>query len=209
MIELFGFLRSRSNRPHWALEELGVDYRFYQLDFRKGDARSDFFLNLNPAGKIPVLRDGAIVLTESGAICNYLGEKYPKSGLTPPSGSDLRPEYDRWMFFVQTELEQPLWNIGKHKFGLPKEYRIAEMRRTALYEWGKALDLLSQHLEGREFMVGTGLTVIDLCVAHTLRWALNFECPVEGVPLAFLERMEARPSFTRMLEKELLPLPAV
>ena len=68
------------------------------------------FLEINPAGKLPVLVDGDAVLTESIAIVLYLGEKYPERGLLP-TGRGQRAEVDRWILFAATELEQPLWRI--------------------------------------------------------------------------------------------------
>ncbi len=198
MINLYGVIRSRSNRPHWALEELGVPYTFYQLNFSRGDQRSDFFLKRNPAGKMPVLEDGELTLTESGAICNYLGSKYPEKGLIP-TGLEARASYDQWLCFVLTELEQPLWSSGKHRFALPEAQRIEQMQETARWEFDRAADLLSQALNGRQFMLEARFTMIDIFLAHTLRWADRFKFPIDYPGLRdYLERMEARPAFARM-----------
>ena len=207
MIELFGFVRSRSNRAMWALEEIGAEYKFYQLDFSKGDNRSDFFLNLNPAGKMPVLKEGDLVLAESAAICNYLGERFPESGLTPAGGTRERALYDQWMFFVLSELEQPLWTKGKHSFGLPEDVRVPAIFETAIFEWQRAFDLLCKGYKGPYFL-GDRFTMVDILVAHTLRWAVKFEFPVtDKTMLDYLERMEARPAWGRMYEKEKLEIP--
>ena len=80
MYQLFGFKRSRSDRPLWLLEELQQPYEFFQLDFAKGDNRSEYFLGLNPAGKVPALRHGDLTLIESGAICTYLADRHPDAG---------------------------------------------------------------------------------------------------------------------------------
>jgi len=138
MLQLYGVIRSRANRPHWALEEIGAPYTYYQLDFSKGDNRSDYFLKINPGGKIPVLVDGDLVVTESGAICNYLGEKYPAKKLTPPSGTRERATYDQWLMFVLTESEQPLWTNGKHRFALPEDERVPAVLDTAFCESERA-----------------------------------------------------------------------
>lgn len=207
-MKLYGFIRSRSNRPHWALEELGVPYEFYQLDFKKGDHRSDYFLALNPAGKIPALVDGDLVLTESAAICNYLGDKYPEKGLIPPAGSKDRAVYDQWMFFILTELEQPLWTKGKHTFGIPEEYRVPAIMETAVWEWKRAAALAAKGLGDKTYMVGDKLSMVDLCLAHTLVWGEKFEFPNEHANLiAFKERMIQRPSFERMLNSKQLEIP--
>ncbi len=199
MLKLYGFLRSRSNRPHWALEELEVPYSFIQLDFQAADHRSEAFLALNPGGKVPVLVDDDFVLTESAAICTYLGDRFPEKRMTPAPATRERALYDQWMLFIQSELEQPLWSKGKHSFALPEQYRIPAMLDTALYEFERPLQILADALGEREWMVGDRLTMVDLMVAHTLRWAVNFKFPVEQANLLrFLERMESRPAFLRM-----------
>lgn len=209
MLKLYGFLRSRSNRAQWALEELETPYEFYQLDFSKGDHRSAYFLALNPGGKVPVLQDDDFFLSESSAICTYLGDKFPEKGMTPAVGTRDRGRYDQWMSFIVSELEQPLWNKGKHSFALPEEYRVPELLKTALYEFQQPAKILSEALGQRPWLVGDQMTMVDLMVAHTLRWAVNFQFPLEHENLlAFLERMEQRPAFARMKTKATLALPS-
>lgn len=208
MIKLYGFMRSRSNRPHWALEELEVPYEFYQLDFKKGDNRSDYFLALNPAGKMPVLQDGDFVLTESAAICNYLGEKYPEKGLVPKAGTQEKGLYDQWMFFILSELEQPLWLKGKHTFAIPEKVRVPAILETALWEFEQAVKLASEGLGDKEYMVGDRFTMVDILLAHTIIWATKFEYPVPHENLMnHMKRMTERPAFKRMLECEQLEIP--
>ena len=206
MIKLYGVIRSRSNRPHWALEELEVPYEFYQLDFSKGDNKSNFFLNLNPAGKMPVLEDGELVLTESGAICNYLGEKYPEKQLIPKDPV-ARARYDEWMFFLQTELEQPLWTSGKHRFALPEERRLQNIEGLVHWEFERAALLFSQRLADRDYLLDQ-FSIVDIVAAHTLRWARGFKFPINHANLEnYLERMEQRPAFQRMLETKTHEIP--
>ena len=81
------------------------------------------FLRLNPAGKIPVLVDGDLVLTESAAIVLYLAEKYPAKGLIPTDLKQRAQAY-RWLMFAVTELEQPLWRILRHTALYPENKRL-------------------------------------------------------------------------------------
>jgi hypothetical protein len=104
---------TRSIRVRWALQELGVDFEPITVNLVAGEHRRPAFLKLNPAGKVPVLVDGDLVLTESVAIVLYLADKYPSKGLIP---KDLKQRADanRWLLFTATELEQPLWRIARH-----------------------------------------------------------------------------------------------
>lgn len=209
-VELFGNVASRSNRVHWALEELEIPYKFYQINFERGEHRSEPFLALNPAGKVPVLRDGDLVLTESAAICNYLGEKHPEKGLVPAGGTKLRAKYDQWLFFVLAELEQPLWTTGKHKFAIPKKYRVPTVIPTAQWEFQQAAILLSRGLEGQRYILGEQMTMVDIFIAHTLVWAQKFQFSIEVPHLEdYLSHMKKRPALARILTKPRLELPGL
>ena len=77
---------------------------------------------------MPVLVDGDIVLTESAAIQLFLAEKHPESRLIPDS-VDARAQMYQWIFFLVTEIEQPLWRIARHTVLYPeaKEIDIARI----------------------------------------------------------------------------------
>lgn len=203
MMELFGLKNSRSNRPQWALEELEVPYTFYRLDLRAGDARTPKFLKVSPMGKVPALKDGDLTMIESGAICNYIGNKYKEKGLVPEDGTLDRARYDELMFFVMTELEQPLWTKGKHTFALPEAWRVQAVWPTAKYEFQLAVKVMANFLGDREFFVADRITMVDICVAHTLMWALKFEfeVPHENL-LNHMNRMKERPSYQRLQDAE-------
>lgn len=208
MLTLYGRFPTRSNRAHWALEELEVPYTFYQVDFAAGDTDSPAFRSLNPGGKIPVLTDGDLVLTESGAICNYLGDRHPASGLTPSPGSPDRARYDQWMFFAQSELEQPLWTKAKHKFVLPREWRVKGLEDTVAWEFQRAAEVLSKGLGGNEFIVGDRFTMADIMLTHTLGWAkaANMEIRQRNL-LDYANRNFGRPAVNRMAKRRGQPLP--
>ena len=81
MIKLYGIPRSRTMRPLWMLEELGLPYENVKVSF-VNETRTPAFLKVNPNGHIPVLQDGDLTLWESMAINLYLARRYDK-GLWP------------------------------------------------------------------------------------------------------------------------------
>ena len=87
MIKVYGFPNSRSGRVVWALEEAGVDYAYVKVDLFKGEGRRPPYIDINPGGKVPTLIDGDLLLTESAAICTYIGDLFPVSGLVPAPGT--------------------------------------------------------------------------------------------------------------------------
>ena len=73
---LWGAGTGRTMRAHWMLLELGLDYQFHPIGSRTGETQADDFVQLNPRHKIPVLKHGSFVLTESAAIIQYLSNTF-------------------------------------------------------------------------------------------------------------------------------------
>ena len=177
----------------WTLQELGVDFDAVAVDLLAGAHQRPEFLQINPAGKIPALVDGDVVLTESVAIVLYLAEKYPTKRLMPTDPAE-RAQLYRWLLFAATELEQPLWRITRHTALYPEDRRLPGDVRLASEEFRAMAGVLERHMRGREFVVGDGVTVADFVTAYTLDWATEFGL-LDRFPvlLDYVRRMYARP----------------
>jgi glutathione S-transferase len=208
-MQLYEFPPTRSIRARWTLQELELDFESITVDLRKGEGRRPEFLKLNPAGKIPVLVDGDLVLSESVAILLYLGEKYPQAGLVP---SDLRERADlnRWLLFTATELEQPLWRIARHGFLYPPEKRSPADIALAREDFGPMGAVVEEHLRDRKFVVGERFSIGDILLACTLDWA-DEETLLGELPRsrAYMERMYARPKAGSRIAPAFASLPPV
>lgn len=194
MLKLYGSPPTRALRVLWLLNELGLEYETMPLDMLKGEHKTDAFRALNPAAKVPMLVDGDVVLTESSAIPLYLAEKNPKAGFIPESVDDRAQMY-RWIFFLVTEIEQPLWRIANHTFIYPEEKRLAQDVDLARQECKEMLAVLEEHMKGRNFIAGDRLSVADFNAAYTLDWA-NEQKMLEDAPRlrTFVKTMYDRPT---------------
>ena len=193
-MQLYEFGPTRSIRARWALQELGLDFEPVPVNLKAGEHRRPEFLELNPAGKLPVLVDGGMVLTESVAIVLYLAEKYGSHGLLPES-LEGRAQAARWMLFAATELEQPLWRIARHTMLYPEERRIPADIPVARQDFRDMAAVLDKHMQEREFVVGDGFTAADIVVAYTLDWADEAELLGRFPRLRqYMERMYVRPA---------------
>lgn len=202
MIRIYGYPNTRTTRATWALEEAGADYEFVTVDLSKGEHRQPQFLKLNPGGKVPVLVDGDLVLTESAAICTYIGEKFPASGLVPAEPTE-RARYFQWCFFAMCELETPLWTMAKHSQLLPQERRVPAIAKTCIWEFQRAAAVLAQHMADREYAVGNRFTADDILLGGTLNWARKAGVGLGSAVLeAYAKRMAARPGLVRARERE-------
>ncbi|WP_303720206.1 glutathione S-transferase family protein [Malonomonas rubra] len=203
MYDLYGMPMTRATRVVWALEEIGAEYRYHLVNLMKGEGQAPDFLRLNPFGKVPVLVDGDLVLSESAAICTYLGDQYPETELVPPVGTAERARYDQWCYFVLTELEQPLWTIHKHRFVFPEEKKVSQILPVAAWEFQRALAVLDKGLGEQEYLVNNSFTMADILAAHTLRWARAAKQAIESQALQKYEkRVCGRTALERAKQRE-------
>jgi glutathione S-transferase len=192
-MKLYEFAPTRSIRARWILQELGLDFEAVSVDLVAGAHRDPEYLELNPAGKVPVLVDGDLVLTESVAIVLYLAEKYADRGFLPVD-TEQRAETYRWILFAVTELEQPLWRIARHTTLYPAQDRLPADVLLARRDFLPMAAILENHMKGRAYVVGDRMTAADFVVAYTLDWAGEAKLLGEYPTLrSYLERMYARP----------------
>jgi len=182
---------SRGRVVRWMLEEIGCPYRAELIEY--GAMRSPAFLSVNPMGKVPAIRHGDAVVTETAAICAYLAEAFPQAGLAPPPGDRLRGPYYRWLFFGAGPVEAAATNKA---FGF-----VVPEGREGMAGYG-SLAAVMETLEGAvsrgDYLVGDRFTAADLYVGAHLGYALAFKT-IEPRPAfeAYAARVAARPAAVR------------
>ena len=195
-MKLYEFGPTRSLRARWTLQEMGVDFEPITVNLLKGEHQRPEFLKVNPAGKIPVLVDGDCVINESVAIVLYLADKYPDRSMIPTDVAE-RGQFYRWLLFVTTELEGPLWRIARNTRLYPEQDQQPSDVAIASREFKEMAAVLEEHMRGREFLVGTRVSVADFVTAWTLDWGdvvgLLGEFPALT---AYMQRMYRRPKAT-------------
>lgn len=203
-MKLYGTPPTRAIRVQWLLNELGVDCEVIGLNPLAPDPE---LLALNPAGKLPVLVDGDVVLTESSAIPLYLAEKYPEKGLIPSDLADRAQMY-RWIFFLVTEIEQPLWRIALNTTIYPEADRVPADIENATRDCKKMAAVFEHHMKDREVVAGDRLSVADFNAAYTLDWANEAGMLGDAPRLrAYLETMYARPTAPMTIKQGFAAIP--
>ena len=188
---------SRLTRVTWMLEELGEPYGIV-----KAKQHSDLMRRYNPTGKMPALIDGDFVLTDSAAICAYLGEKHADKGMGPEPGLQGRAEMMSWMLYALSEFEQPMWNKLKHRLMLPEEMRCDVGPWTA-YEFDKEVAALEAKLDGRAYALGDRFSAVDVVLGHCGQWARGARFEIKSAAVnAYFDRVLARPALARARERE-------
>jgi glutathione S-transferase len=193
---------SRGRIVRWMLEEVGRPYRTELLDYGS-TMKAPEYLRINPLGKVPALRHGEMVVTESAAICCYLADAFPEAGLAPPPSDRLRGPYYRWMFFAAGPLEAAAINRALG-FVVP-----AERKPTVGYgELAAMLSMLEDALDGREYLVGDRFSAADVYVGSHIGWGMRFGT-IEKRPAfeRYFEGLSARPAAVRarQIDEALMP----
>lgn len=173
-MKLYESPATRSARCRWVLQELGVPFEAIPVNLAQGEHKQAEFLKLNPYGRVPVLVDGDLVLSESVAICLYLADKFADRDLIPTPGTAQRAIHDQWLLFCATELEQPLWQIRRHTALYPVERRLPAEVAIAREIFQRAAAVLEGALQDRVYLTYTGFSIADIVVSYTLRWAAGY-----------------------------------
>lgn len=198
MLTLYHAPRTRSVRILWLLEELGLDYELRKVDFVPP---SQTFSQRTPLGKLPVIEDGDVVICESGAILEYVLERYGDGRLAPPVDSSLRGPFLQWIHFAEGTAYPPLGTIIWHSFYKRDASELPSVIDDARGRARSALDFLAKALSGREYLVGDEFSAADIMMTFTLEVARVLGVLDEGYPelSRYLSRMQERPAFQRAL----------
>ncbi|MBX7192042.1 MAG: glutathione S-transferase family protein [Sandaracinaceae bacterium] len=182
--------RTRSLVALWLLEELGVPYRLASFDLATGHHKSPEHLALNPMGKVPVVVDRGVPVSELGAIAIYLADRYPAAGLAPALDHPDRAAYLRWVFFSSAIIEPAL----AEKFGKWEP-------RPRQHAWGsfdQMLEVATRGVSSGTYLLGDRFCAADVTVAGGLRYAMLFGAiPKEGPIADYVGRVTAREAFAR------------
>lgn len=205
-MKLYGTQKSRSFRCVWAAEELGLSYEYIEVALGSNEtngSHTEDYRKLNFQGKVPTLCDNHVTLTESAAIVSYLAKMTPEKNLIPVDNTPARAHYDQLAFFVLSDLEQPLWTSGKHRFAIPKEYRVPDVIATTHWEFAKSQKALTRLIgeHPADFALGKQFTMVDILIAHTLNWAEAFKFDVLPGLRDYKNRLYSRPACIAAQEK--------
>lgn len=184
---------TRSTRPRWVLEELGVPYEVVQLDPAKGETKSAEYREIHPLGHVPALKDGEQVLVESAAICMHLADRFPEKGLAPKPGSAERGRYYQWILFAMTTVEPPLVTIFENKIG--RRTHPPEALEAAQARLKEVAAVVEAALGDNPFILGQDFSAADVVLGATLAWGLRMKV-LDGFPRisAYAARLVERPA---------------
>ena len=183
---------SRGRIVRWMLEEVGEPYRTEVLDYTTTLKEPDY-LRINPMGKVPAIRHGDTVVTETAAICAYLADAFPHAGLAPPAEDRQRAPYYRWLFFAAGPIEAATSNKAMG-FAVPKERQ--RMMGYGCFE--DVMRTIEEALSRSDYLVGDRFTAADLYVGSQIGFGMQFGM-IEKRPAfeQYWARISSRPAAVR------------
>lgn len=155
--------------PHIALEWIGAPYDAVRVQYGSKE-----LLAVNPAGAVPTLReDDGWLLTQAGAILDYLARKHPEADIAGGDSLRARAEAHRWSSFLTSDLHAAFWPIFMPPRYTTDQHEAAQkaVREAGLGLVAKQFAILDRHLDGREYMLGSKHSVIDAYAFPMMRWA--------------------------------------
>lgn len=207
--------KSRSLRVLWLLEELGLDY-----DIQRYQRDPDTMLappelrKIHPLGKAPIVQVGETILAESGAIAEYLADRYGDGKLAPPPGTPGRQRYIYWLHYAEGSIAPPL--LLKLVFdrleAAPMPFFVRPIAKSMSGKVRAAflgpqlklhLDYLEGELSGRPWFAGQDFTAADVLMSYPLEVATERAGLDATRPalMDFLARIHARPAYQRAQER--------
>jgi len=197
VIVLYYSPRTRAVRIRWLLEELGVPYDLKRVEFRP--PTGGFFSQATPGGKFPVIEDGDVVVSESGAIVEYLCERFDDGRLAPPVGSPLRPRWLQWVHFAEATAFPPIGTIVWHRLYKRDVDTLPTVIADATERARRTLAVVEEAVSDREFLLGDGFSAADVMMGFTLVAAQVVGVLDETLPrlVAYLGRLASRSAFVR------------
>ncbi len=182
-----------SMASHILFNEWDIAYTVESVDLRthKTEKGEDFY-KINPKGYVPALiLDNGHTLTENIAVLSYLSD-------SKGAVKGDRYQFLEWLAFISTELHKGIGSLFGYSNG-PQEVVQGIKDKVA-----KRLNLVNDHLAGKEFVFGDAFSALDAYLVTVLNW-----CPKVKVDLSpykyineYLKRMMFRPSIQKTLQQE-------
>ncbi len=198
MLRLYFAPLTRSIRIKWLLEELGLAHEIVPRQF---DRAADYARQDTPSGRYPVLYDGDTMLSESGAVVQYILEKFGNGRLQPAIGGPERAAYLYWFHYSEATAAVPINQyVGLAVYGGEAE-KYAQIVARARQGADRILDTVEAAITGRSFLVGDTFSGADIMMGFTLWSARMLKLLDARHPqtLRYFNELKARPAFAKAL----------
>jgi glutathione S-transferase len=203
MIMLYHCVGARSFRPLWMLEELGLAYELKMLPFPPRVLAKEY-LAINPLGTIPFMIDGETRMTESAAICHYLGTRYGPTPLAVGVDEAAYGAFLNWLSFGEATLTFPQTLVLRYARLEPQERRSPQVAEDYAKWFLGRLRAVEAALGQAPTLCAGRFTAADISVGYALRLAENIGLAKDFGPnvAAYWQRLQQRAGYARAAAAE-------
>tara|TARA_B000000460_G_scaffold97946_1_gene68533 strand:- start:294 stop:899 length:606 start_codon:yes stop_codon:yes gene_type:complete len=186
---------TRSVRILWLFEELGLSYELEHYKLGDPEMRTPEYRKIHPLGRVPVLEDGAVKIFESGAIIQYVLEKYGQGKFIPTSDAPNFARYLQWFHYAEGMIMPQVNIIVVESILLPEERRNKVNLDRATKLVTRMLTVVDEGLEGEEYLAGE-FSGADMMTGHACIVSARLGADISDKPnvAAYIERLNARPA---------------
>ncbi len=181
--------QSRGRIIRWMLEEVGQPYETEIIQYDQ--LKSGPYLEVNPMGKVPAIKHRDHVVTECAAICAYLADVFPGTGLGPRETE--KADYYRWFFYAAGPTEAAISNRSAG-WEVPAD-------KERMFGYGntdRVIAVLDELLSSRDYACGDRFTAVDVYLGSQIMFPLQFGMlPERESFLRYRDRLQARDAYKR------------
>ena len=168
MLTIYHYRSTRSVRVIWACEELSIPYHLEIIDPSEEYRSSEEWRALSPTGRIPAMADEGFTMFESGAMLQYVLDRYGKGRLVPEPGTADSAHYLQWSWFAEATCSRPIGDYIRHALNTPEAARVPALVDEARAQVTTCLDAIEAALEGADYLVANQFGAADIMVGYTL-----------------------------------------
>ena len=200
MIKLYLTPSTRAGRVAWLLEELNMQYELEVLPFTKEGLKSPEHRARHSLGRVPVIEDGDISIFESGAIIQYILDKYGENKLRPAIESNEYPYYLQWLHYCEGMVMPPMNQIVVQTVLLPPDRRDETVLNQAKNLLSKSLNPVNSNLDDKDYLIGD-FSAADCMLGHSCYMANKLGAvndDMENIK-RYVADIESRPAFKKAI----------
>ena len=199
MLTIYHVQGTRSLRPIWLCYELDLLVEVKTIDFSPTYRNSAEWRAISPGGKVPALRDGDVTMFESGAMVDYILERYAGGRLRPPPGTAQSALHHQWCWFAEATLIRPL---GANRFARHKGESAEQLVAEAIEKTRGSLGVVEGALADRDYLLGAAFGAADIMMGYSLELLASLKILDDRYPVCrvYLDRLRARDAFQRAMQ---------
>ncbi len=198
MLKIYHVSGTRSVRPIWLCYELDLAFEIEPIDFSSAYRASPEWRAISPAGKVPAMADDDVTMFESGAMVDYILERYGEGRLRPAPGTVESALHHQWCWFAEATLVRPLGLNRVLKAEVDPDIQLIE---EAKQKASTSLQVVEQTVVASEYLLGTEFGAADIMMGYSLNLLANVKFLDGQFPhaQAYLERLKTRDACQRAM----------